>query len=228
MSAISSIANSAVSAGDISKIMQINGENLGKEDFLKLLVTQLKYQSPMEPMKNDEFVAELAQFSSLEGIQNLNDKFDKSVQSNALLAQSIGNSMATTLIGKNVKIQTNQFQLSEENGMEIHYNLPKTAESVSVEIYDDQGNLTATKTLSAKSAGDHVYQWNGEDKDGEPFAPGTYKVVVKGIDADKNETTASTYVVGEVESVRYSNGGAYLMVGGKMYGIGDVQEVLNK
>ena len=226
MSAISNIASSSVSTSDVSKIMQINGANLGKEDFLKLLVTQLKYQSPLEPMKNEAFVAELAQFSSLEGIQNLNDKFDQSVKSNTLLAQSIGNSMATTLIGKNVKIQTNQFQLSEDNGMEIHYNLPKTADKVSVEIYDDQGNLVTTKTLDAESSGDHVFRWNGEDKDGKTLPAGTYKVVVKGIDSDKNETNASTYLVGKVDSIRYSNGGAYLMVDGQMYGIGDVQEVL--
>jgi len=226
MSAISSVANPSGSSGDISNIMQVNEESLGKEDFLKLLVTQLKYQSPLQPMKNDEFIAELAQFSSLEGIQNLNDKFDKSVQSNTLLAQSIGNSMATTLIGKNVRIQTNQFQLSEDDGMEIHYNLPKTAEHVSIEIYDDQGNLVATKTLGGESSGDHVFRWNGEDEDGEPMVSGTYKVVVKGIDSEKNETDAPTYLVGEVDSVRYSNGGAYLMVNGQMYGIGDVQEVL--
>ncbi|NOY77206.1 MAG: flagellar hook capping protein [Calditrichaeota bacterium] len=226
MSAISSVANSSGSGADMSKIMQMNGESLGKEDFLKLLVTQLKYQSPLQPMKNDEFIAELAQFSSLEGIQNLNDKFDKSVQSNTLLAQSIGNSMATTLIGKNVKIQTNHFQLSENDGMEIHYNLSKTVEHVSIEIYDDQGNLVTTKTLDGEPSGDHVFRWNGEDEDGELMASGTYKVVVKGIDSEKNETNAPTYLVGEVDSVRYSNGGAYLMVDGQMYGIGDVQEVL--
>ncbi len=226
MSAISGVAGKAGSGTDISSIMQVNGANLGKEDFLKLLVTQLKYQSPMEPMKNEAFVAELAQFSSLEGIQNLNTKFDNSVKSNALLAQSIGNSMATTLIGKSVKIQTNQFQLNENDGMEIHYNLPKTADHVSIEIYDGQGNLVTTQTLGGESSGDHVYRWNGEDKDGEPLASGTYKVVVKGIDSKKKEINVPTYLVGKVDSVRYSNGGAYLMVNGQMYGIGDVQEVL--
>ena len=225
MSTVSGVQNSS-SSGGISTIMQANGKAMGKEDFLKLLITQLKYQSPLEPMKNEQFVTQLAQFSSLEEIQNLNEKFDQSTRSNVLMAQSIGNSMATTLIGRKVKIQTDQFQLSKADEMEVHYTLSQPQDHVTVEIYDSDGNMVASEILDAQSSGDHVFKWNGEDKEGAEASAGDYKVKMKTTNSDKKEVDIPTYLVGEVKGVQYSDGGAYLMIGGKKYGIGDVLEVM--
>ncbi len=214
-------------AGDLSDIMKLNGSMLGKDDFLKLLITQIKYQDPMDPPKNQEFIAQLAQFSSLEGIQNLNDKFEKSMKSNMLLAQSISNSMATTLIGKGVKISTNTFVLKDGSNMKVHFTLPGTAEHVTVNIYDKDGTLVSSKELGAMGAGDHEFVWNGEDNDGNLASPGKYRVEIKTIAPDKKEGTGSSYLLGTVDSVKYSDGGAYLLVDGESYGIGNVLEVLN-
>jgi flagellar basal-body rod modification protein FlgD len=77
---------------------------LSKDDFLKLFVTQLRYQNPLDPMNNTEFTSQLAQFSSLEQLQNMNTQMN-----NLLLSQnSLQNTMISNLIGKQVKISGNE------------------------------------------------------------------------------------------------------------------------
>ncbi|MGA9120044.1 MAG: flagellar hook capping FlgD N-terminal domain-containing protein, partial [Bacteroidota bacterium] len=80
---------------------------LGKDDFLKLLVTQLQNQDPLNPLQGTEFVAQLAQFSSLEQLTNINSSLEQNIQSNQLMTQSIGNSLAATLVGKDVRASSN-------------------------------------------------------------------------------------------------------------------------
>ena len=76
---------------------------LGKDDFLKLLIVQLRNQDPLNPTEGTEFAAQLAQFSSVEQLTNINSTLTESLATNKLLTQSIGNSLATTMIGKTVK-----------------------------------------------------------------------------------------------------------------------------
>ncbi|NIS39011.1 flagellar hook capping protein, partial [Candidatus Saccharibacteria bacterium] len=76
---------------------------LGKDDFLKMLVTQLNYQDPLNPMESTDFSAQLAQFSSLEQLSNIDETLQASLEANYLLATSINNTMAATIIGKQVR-----------------------------------------------------------------------------------------------------------------------------
>ena len=104
------------------------GATLGKEDFLKLLMTQLQYQDPLNPMDNQDFMAELAQFSSLEQLQNVNSN----LQANFLLTQSLNNSLATNLIGKRVIALGSQVYLGRDSGEEITFDLSAAAGSLTV------------------------------------------------------------------------------------------------
>ena len=93
----------------------VKNGTLGKDDFLKLMIAQLKNQDPLNPMNGTEYAAQLAQFTSLEQLTNLNANVSKSIDTNYVLTQSINNTLAATLIGKEVKINGNTIQ---NNGQE--------------------------------------------------------------------------------------------------------------
>jgi flagellar basal-body rod modification protein FlgD len=114
---------------------------MGKDDFLKLLIVQLRNQDPLEPMKGTEFATQLAQFSSVEQLTNINSNLSESITTNQLMAQSIGNALAATMIGKTVKASGNAFTVATSGNMHLGYSLSTAAASVKVSIRDANGLL---------------------------------------------------------------------------------------
>ena len=94
---------------DYNKTLVVNGRTtnheLGKDDFLKLLITQLSNQDPTNPMENTQFIAQMAQFSSLEQMTNMNTEFAK-------LVDSLSTSQAVSMIGKTVEISNGDIQVT--------------------------------------------------------------------------------------------------------------------
>jgi len=209
-----------------SKAANFQQKILGKEDFLRLLITQLNYQDPLNPMQNEEFVAQLAQFSSLEQMQNLNEKLEASLRSDMLLAQAITNSLVTTLIGKEVKIQTPQMVLSEEGTAALSYTLDSSAKNVVAEVYDSNDTLVYTENLGTQGSGEHTFTWNGCNTDGQQQQPGSYHLKIKVIHPDDSTSEAVTHARGRVDSIRYQDGKSYLVVNGITFNLADVVEVL--
>ena len=189
-------------------------DSLGKDDFLQLLVTQLRYQDPMDPMKDKEFVAQLAQFSQLEQLQNMSGSLDTNTQVDYIMSQTIANTMAASLIGKTVIAQGTDFTLTPGQNIDLAYNLATDAAHVSVKIYNDSGALVRTVTLEGVSQGDNVYTWDGRDNNDSPLAPGNYSYEISAETLTGETITSSKRVIGEVNSVKYVDGKAYLIVGG--------------
>ncbi len=198
---------------------------LGKDDFLKLLITQLRHQDPLNPMKSEEFAAQLAQFSSLEQLQNINQSLGDSLQSDLLLSQSINNMLATTLIGKRVKALGNTLVLRESPSPELHFRLDAPAAQVTLEIRNAQGQVVRTVELDARAAGDHTYEWNGRDDAGNALPEGPYQFSVSAADSEGSSIGVQTFVVGIIREVRYENGNAILHVGDQDINMADVFEV---
>jgi len=194
---------------------------LGKDSFLKLLITQMQYQDPLSPMDNTEFVAQMAQFSSLEQMQNLNAKLDTSM----LLAQALNNSATAGLIGRHVRAAGDGVQLGATGEVELGYFLPKEAATVSITIYDDTGNAVRTLVPSGTSAGSHRVAWNGADLEGERLPAGRYTFDVSAKDEEGLDVGGATVVAGLVEGVSYHDGGSYLLVDGREVSLSDVLEV---
>jgi len=224
------IVGSVTSAGsqiqnDVTSALQ---NSLGKDDFLKLLITQMRNQDPLSPMQNQEFIAQLAQFSSLEQMQNINEKLDASTSSDLLMAQSISNAMVTNLIGKEVRLQTDQIQLADNGQVEFGIQAEKAAASAQVSIYNSSGNLVYYEDLGAVDAGEISFTWDGKNTQGNQAKSGTYSVKVQLINGDEEKTTATTFLDGEVTAIKYNSGGASLLVNGQLYSVGDVLEVRAK
>lgn len=144
---------------------------LGKDEFMRLLVTQLENQNPLEPTDNTEFIAQLAQFSSLEGITNLN----KTVEQFALGLQSTQALQASTLVGRQVQVLTNFTELKEGGEVKGTIELAHSSPDVFVAVYSGEGEYIGDISLGARQAGDIAFEWDGLDTEGEPFPPGVYQ-----------------------------------------------------
>jgi flagellar basal-body rod modification protein FlgD len=200
-------------------------KQLGKDDFLQLLVTKLKNQDPLNPMDDEAFVAELAQFSSLEQLQNLNDSLSNSLDYDYLQMQTINNTMATSLIGKEIKASYSDVYLDTVNQPEIGYTLADDAATVQISVMDADGNVVARRTVEDADAGNNTYTWDGEDNFGERLPEGNYTIEVDAYDADGASVTSSIYVQGRVTGVVYNSGSAYLQVNGMEIPLSGISEI---
>ncbi len=215
--------NSQVSpvTSQTTQLYSANSNVMGKEDFLKLLVTQLKNQDPLSPMDNTEFVSQLAQFSSLEQLTNINENL-KLLQ---LYQNSINNSEAVGLIGKNVLSNGNTTRLQAGADSQITFALPKAASAVSIDIYDAAGNFVNTLTSGALPAGEQTASWNGKDAKGTRMPPGIYTFKVQAEDENGTPIDTGNFSEGVVTGVRFDNGSPYLMTGEDLIPLAAVQKV---
>jgi flagellar basal-body rod modification protein FlgD len=198
---------------------------LGKDDFLKLLVQQLQHQDPLDPMKGTEFAAQLAQFSSVEQLSNINENLQASLNANGVLTQSINNAMATTFIGKEVRAKTDNIGYNGSGTVKLGYNLPSEAGSVTIQILDSQNNIVRTVHGMPTGTGDHEYEWDGKNDDGTQLAAGTYKLKIVAADAKGSTIGASGYVFGKVQSVRYKSTGTVFVINDQEILLANITEI---
>jgi len=195
---------------------------LGKDDFLQMLITQLRHQDPMDPMKDQDFIAQLAQFSSLEQMHNMNDNLSDNLTWNHLLSQTINNTMATSLIGKEIQATGNEAYLPEDGSTECHFRLGAYADTVSISVFDGSGAQVAKYEMNKLGEGDQVFEWDGRTINGERAQPGTYKFEISAVDSLGKDITVTPYKLGIVDGVQYVDGQAYLVVNGSQVSLGDV------
>lgn len=201
--------------------------SMGKEDFLKLMLAQLQNQDPMNPMEGTEFASQLAEFTSLEQLINLNDAMDTSINADYFLSQSINNTLAATLIGKEVKLDGNSFKNDGDENVTLGYNLSNKANSVTVKIYNEAGVLVKTIENAPKNSGDNKLIWDFTDNEGNSVPEGNYTFKVEAADAESNPISNSTFVLGKIEGVKYTSEGTMLVVNGAEYYISDILEIYN-
>ncbi len=213
---VGSVSSSAYPAGSSPSV----NDTMGKDAFLKLLVTQLENQDPLNPTDNTEFVAQLAQFSSLEGITNLNS----SMQSVSGSLSSLESYSSAGLVGRFVKAEGNQFDF---NGSPVAfgYDLEGAAASTSVCIYDSSGRLVRNISVGAAPSGYYEVGWDGTDDNGNAVKPGPYTFTVNAKDPNNSAVGALPYVIGMVSSVEIGSGKAGLNIGGIVISMDSVKEI---
>lgn len=204
----------------------VSGQVLDKEDFLKLLVAQLRAQDPFEPMSNEEFVAQLAQFSSLEQMQNMNLNLTDSLQAGYLLNTTINNSLITTLIGKQVKVGTDLAALGQGGKIDIGFDCASAYRAVTVSIYNEQGTLVRSIVVSDPTLGPQGVRWDGRDNRGTSVPVGQYRIDVSGELADGSTSSIDSYLTGTITGVRYRNGSAVILLGAVEVAPSEITEVL--
>lgn len=213
-------------AGNQTALNQSGNSNqqvMGKDDFLQLLVTQLNNQDPLSPMDGQEFAAQLAQFSSLEQLSQINDNLDLSLQSDLMLSQSIANNMAVGLIGREVLALGNSLNGSER---EIYFQLPADAASVTLEIRDSEGNLVRTLEGTELATGVQSIPWDGRNQEGEQLPSAVYNFSVSATAGNGTVISASPLRHFHASGVIYENGNPWLLAGGDRISFADVVQVM--
>ena len=178
--------------------------------FLTLFTTQLKNQDPTDPVKNEAFVAQLAQFSQLEATTAMKTSMDT-------MASTMSNDRllgAASLIGKSVTVPNGPVIVTNTSVSQGTINLPTGADGVTLNVYDSAGKLVKSQTYGTQAAGDMTLSWDGTDNSSNPVANGTYSFTAVAI--SKGQTinpTVSTQAT--VQSVSGAASGAMMLnVGG--------------
>ncbi|NLI15816.1 MAG: flagellar biosynthesis protein FlgD [candidate division Zixibacteria bacterium] len=227
MNTIGEISYSNPYSVDGNTLSGATSETMGKNDFLNLLVTQLRYQDPMNPMQDQDFIAQLAQFSQLEQLENMSESLDTATQVDYIMSQTIANTMATTLIGKTVIAEGSDINLSGGQSNNISFNLGAAASEVTIKISNADGTTVRTVTLKNQPAGNNSYTWDGRDDKGKLLDDGSYSYEVTAKNSAGDTITASKRVIGVVDSVKYQDGQAYLIVGGYKISLSTIIEIVN-
>jgi flagellar basal-body rod modification protein FlgD len=196
-------------------------ESLGKQDFLSLLTTQLEHQDPLNPMDSTAFTAQLAQFSSLEQMTNMNEKLEYLLMYQA----SLNNAQTASFIGKTIKANGNSVGLDEGVAGPISYELPAEASSVSVEVHSPDGQLVRVINAGSQEPGEHQVDWDGRDQDGNVLPDGTYTFDVVAKDMNGEDLRATPYIEGEVSGLVFKDGSTSLVVDGQEIPVGQVLRV---
>lgn len=188
---------------------------LGKDAFLQLLVTQLKNQNPLEPQDNGAFVAQLAQFSSLEGITTLNDTVS-GIAGNYNSSQAL---QASSLVGRSVIAPGSKAVVDTSKSLNGSVVVPGSVAGVTLKIADKDGKVVRTIDMGSQSAGNASFIWDGKDDAGTTAASGTYTFTAS-TTIDSQAVSLVTNLPATVNSVTISQTGGELML--NLAGLGSI------
>lgn len=209
-SGLGGLASSAGTGGD------------SEQRFLKLLVTQLKNQDPLNPLDNAQLTSQLAQMSTVSGIEKLNSAFE------AMLAQSGSSQVlqSASLIGRTVLVPGNALGVKQGVDVPFALDMPGAADSVKVTVKSASGDVVRTFDLGALQPGVKTLSWDGKTDSGVAVAEGTYTFSVVAMAAEAGVASAAlTYA--NVASVAQSGTGVSLDLGGnRKASLGDVRLIL--
>ncbi|MBK9518756.1 MAG: flagellar hook assembly protein FlgD [Anaeromyxobacter sp.] len=195
---------------------------LDKDSFLKLLTTQLQKQDPLSPMDSNAFVAQLAQFSSVEALENMGRKLDT-----LALGQANANQMAVPqMIGKEILFNADHLALTKgAAATKFSVLLGAASDNTVAMITDAAGKVVRTLDLGARGAGTFATEWDGRDDQGQPLDSGTYQLIVAASKRDGTEVGSATFVRGVVSGVSFEGSVPQLLVNGNVVQLGDVTEI---
>ncbi len=177
-------------------------DKLLQDDFLKLMVAQLKNQDPMKPMESGDFLGDIAQFGTVSGIQDLQESFASlsgSIQSNQAL-------QAAALVDRRVLVPSAIGQLPSGGSLAGAVELPASTSQLTLGIYDSAGSLVRRISLGSQAAGLAQFQWDGLTDSGSYADPGLYEVRAEALYGGQ-ATAVSSLVEADVRSVTLSGSG---------------------
>ncbi|OIQ25524.1 flagellar hook assembly protein FlgD [uncultured Vibrio sp.] len=209
MAGINNVGQSGLSYVDQLKSLQdqkkteetTGKQDLKQEDFLSLLTKQLAQQDPFKPVSNDQMIAQMASFATVDGIGKMNTQFE-SLNSSMTSNQAL---QASSLVGRDVLVPGAAGVKADGAAMSAMVKLPQSLDNLFVRIENEAGQLLRTFEVGSKPAGDSKVEWDGKDDNGNPLPAGKYNVRASGLlDGENREFEVSTYA--NVNSVLLGKG----------------------
>jgi len=203
------------------KVPGVGNPDLDKDAFLKLMLTQLQQQDPTNPMKSHEMAAQLAQFTSVEQLTNINENIKKMGQGSS----QTGQYDVLALIGKQVSGDSSLIDRKVgDKTHNIEFNLPQAATEATISIKDEKGTVVRTYNLNQLKEGKNQLSWNGLQDDGKDAPAGPFTVQIDAKNGGQ-KMMVNTKFEGAVDGVQFTSKGPVLMVGGKSLNLRDVKTI---
>lgn len=220
--ASSSTSSTSSTTSTTSTTDSSSTSSLTSEDFLTLLLAEIQYQDPTEPLENAEMVSQLTGYSQLDQLASINEQLED--LSGTITSATASNCLS--YLGKTVEAEGSSITKSGEDVDALGFTLADDAESVTINVYDSDGNIVATNTLSGLSAGSYSYEWDGLDSDGEEAEDGTYTLSLSALDSDGASVEVSTITTGTVAGISMTSDGIVLTLDdGRTVNLEDVTSV---
>ena len=199
---VAPVNNTTTSAPDLGKALGSNPA-MGRDAFLKLLVAQLKNQDPLKPQDNSAFVAELAQFSSLEQSMGVNDKLNQMMLQN----QGMANSNVINMVGQVATVKGSLITTDGSGiGVPVTFSQDRASDQTTIQIQDASGRVVRTLDLGGRDAGITRITWDGRSDAGLVMPKGTYAVALNATDEDGGTVVTSQETSGTITGVAFDKG----------------------
>jgi flagellar basal-body rod modification protein FlgD len=212
---IQDIVNSSSNSATAGEVAKAPKRDLGQEDFLRLMVAQVKNQDPMQPQENGEFLSQLAQFSTNDGV----NKMQKSLEQLATSLQSNQALQASALVGRKVLVNSDTLTLDATGEAKAAMDLPLGVNNLSASVYTTSGELVKTIPLGQPAPGFFQFAWDGNGQDGKRMASGYYRMDVRGM-SNGREVHLKPLATANVDSVSLGQNGEGLKL--NVAGVGPV------
>jgi flagellar basal-body rod modification protein FlgD len=184
-------------------------KTLDKDDFMKIMITEMKHQDPTKPYDAEKMAQQLAQITSVEQLNNMGNSLKKMTSRN----QPIERLTSTNMIGKYVMVDRNRFPHESGQTAPLSFSLPEAASEVKMSILNDRGEVVAEKTLSDRAAGKNEYTWDGLAKTGLPAQSGMLMVRFQARAKDGHPIEVKSQLFGKIEGVNFTGPEPTFLVG---------------
>lgn len=213
-------SNSAAAANTTTTTTATDKTNLSKDDFLKLLMLELKYQDPTQPMDSEKILAQTSQLATLEASENTNKALET-------LASSLSSSMqyqGISAIGKIADTGSNAIMKEDGKTADFEIYFPDNVAGGSVNILDNNGNILRSMSIGATNAGVAKYSWDGLNDSGKALDAGIYyaEASYTNTNGASEKARVGTY---PIESIKFDSGKTYAKLGSSYVDFSTIKEV---
>lgn len=216
---INSLVNKEVA---VAKSAKDHGK-LSKDDFLKLLTVQIKNQDPMQPMEQHKFAAELAQFSQLEQLANINQNIEKNNDTKTILMNS-----SLNYLGKYIVRDMSKLKFNGQENVDLKFTVDRPLDKILFSVQDEKGNEIFSKEIPASKLGENSFNWDFRAQDGKRVETGTYSVKFTGSDLNNKKYPIVAEKTDRIDGMDLSDGTPKILVDGEKISFNEIKKIFNK